>query len=45
MIAANVQVTKGESTTAPAPIEPLRLLVSMVPEDGVLKISGLVLVP
>lgn len=45
MIAANVQVEKTGTPTDAAPIEPLRILASLVPEDGTLKIDGLVLVP
>ncbi|MGB3698882.1 MAG: hypothetical protein WBA05_15760 [Gordonia sp. (in: high G+C Gram-positive bacteria)] len=45
MVAANVQVGDEKSDADAQPIKPLRLIVGMVPDGGVLKIDGLVLVP
>ncbi|MBM7365779.1 hypothetical protein [Gordonia hydrophobica] len=46
LIAASVQVSNNESNDdADDPIRNLRLVVTMVPENGDLKIDGLVLVP
>ncbi|MBY4570063.1 hypothetical protein ACN95_08540 [Gordonia sihwensis] len=45
MVAASVQVGDRDTEQDAAPLQNLRLVVSLVPEDGDLKVDGLVMVP
>ncbi|EGD53589.1 hypothetical protein [Gordonia neofelifaecis] len=45
MVAASMQVTNKDSQAGTEPLQTLRLVVSVVPEDGRLKVDGLVMVP